>query len=136
RLPCVRASLASTARLLLAAECATDLGARGTNIDVCDATIRTNDGEEFLHLANIGRENRRRKALSYAVMQCQRVVEVGILHDVEDRREGFIQDRTNLFRHLDQRGLHIIGLGMWLHAEAVAAGYPSAKLSRLCKRFL
>src|SRR5438309_316930 len=69
-------------------------------------------------------------------MQCQRLVEVGILHDIEYRREGFIEDWTNLSGHLDQRRLNIIRGGMWFHLKAVAAGYPSAKLPRLCKCFL
>src|SRR5439155_24895613 len=63
-------------------------------------------------------------------------VKVGILHEVEDRREGFLQYRTALSRHFNQRGPGIMSGGIWHRLDTAAADNLSAKLSGLCQDFL
>src|SRR5688572_16508926 len=48
RLPAVRAGFAAAAGVLLAAECATDLRARSTDVDVGDTAIAASCGQEAL----------------------------------------------------------------------------------------
>src|SRR5262245_8103260 len=60
RLPCVRSGLASAAGLLLAAEGAADLGARGADVDVGDPAIAAGGGQESFCMLQPLRKERRR----------------------------------------------------------------------------
>src|SRR4051794_32538975 len=57
RLPRIGARLAAAARLLLAAEGAADLGPGRPDVDVRDAAVRADGGEELLRLAQVVRED-------------------------------------------------------------------------------
>ena len=54
RLPSVGPGLAPATGFLLAAKRATNLRARWSYVDVCDAAIRADHVEEFLHLMHVG----------------------------------------------------------------------------------
>ena len=86
--PSVGAALPATPGLLLAAEGAPDLGPRGPHVDVGDAAIGPDSGEEALDLAQVVAEDRGREALGNAVLQRDGVVEIPVAQHVEDRREG------------------------------------------------
>src|SRR5689334_21351761 len=56
-LPRIRTRLTAAARLLLAAECPADLGARGADVDVGDTAVRTVCGHEALGLTDVRGED-------------------------------------------------------------------------------
>src|ERR1700722_14252090 len=66
-LPRVRTGFPSAAGLLLAAERATDLGARRADVHIRDATIRL--GQEALGLAQVVGEDGRRKTLWHVIVE-------------------------------------------------------------------
>ena len=70
-LPAVGAGLAAAAGLLLAAERAADLGARGADVDVGDAAVGALRRDEQLGLAQVVGEDRRRQALRHVVLQAR-----------------------------------------------------------------
>src|SRR5208282_5049922 len=90
-LPGVGARFTAPAGLLLAAEGAADLGARRTDVHIGDAAVRAARRQEQLGLAQIIGEDRRRKALLDGVLPCDRVAEIAVFHDIENRREGLAQ---------------------------------------------
>src|SRR5262245_8840348 len=63
RLPAVGAGLAAAASILLPAEGAADLGARGANVHVGDAAVAADRREELLGVLQAVGEDRRRQAV-------------------------------------------------------------------------
>src|ERR1700682_2734129 len=108
-LPAVGARLAPSSGLFFAAECAADLGSGGADVDVGDTAIRSGRRQETLGLAQIERENRGGKPGPDRIVQPDRLVELGISHDIKNRRKGFPQHRASLVRHFTQRRPRVIG---------------------------
>src|ERR1700704_4875454 len=109
-LPAVGACLPPSSGLFFAAECAADLGAGGSDVDIGDAAVRSRRRQEALGLAQVEREDGRGKPGSDRIVRPDRLVELGIPHDIENRRKGFAQHGAALFRHFAQRGTHVIGI--------------------------
>src|SRR5690606_23191136 len=74
--PRIRARFPATAGFLLAAEGAADLGARGADVDVGDAAVRTGRRQEALGGLQAASEDRRRQALRHVVLHRDRVVQL------------------------------------------------------------
>src|SRR5215469_14661459 len=74
-LPGVRAGLAAAAGVLLSTERATDLGSRGTEIDVGDAAVAARGGEESLCALQAIGEQRRGQAVGRSVLLGDRLTE-------------------------------------------------------------
>ncbi len=84
--------LAAAAGLLLAAERAADLGARRADVHVRDTAVRALVRQELLGVQQVRREDRRREALRHFVVPRDRVVQLLVLDEVENRREGLVVD--------------------------------------------
>src|SRR5918994_449515 len=123
-LPGTRAGLAATARLLLASEGAADLGAGRADVHVGDAAIGPRDGDEGFGLAHVAGEDRGGQACADPVVQADRLMEVAVADDVEDRGEGLPQHGAGLLGHLDQGGADVEG------AVAAGAGHAAAAVDR------
>ena len=91
--PAVRAAFAAAARLLLAAERAADLGARRADVDVGDPAIRSRGRKEPLGFAQVVGEDRRGQPCGTPLLQRDRLVEIAVAQDVEDRRERLLAGR-------------------------------------------
>ena len=130
-LPGIRAGLAAAARLLLAPEGAADLGAGGADVDIGNAAVRSDGGDELFHLAHVGGEDRRRQPLAHAIMQRDRLIEAGIFHHIKDRRKGLFRHRPGLAWHFDQRRTDVTGRRAFGDIDAFAAGNCSTMLSCL-----
>ena len=81
------------AGFLLAAECATDFGARRSDVHIGNPAIGAARRQEGFSLAQIVGEHRRRQTLRNGIVQLEYCIEVAILDDIEDRREGLAFDR-------------------------------------------
>src|SRR5690606_18359323 len=89
-LPRIRARLAATAGFLLAAEGAADLGAGGADVDVGDAAVAAGGREEGLGGLRVLGEDGRAQALRHVVLHLDGLLQLAVLHHVQDRREGFL----------------------------------------------
>jgi len=63
-------------------------------------------------------------------MKLERLVEIAVLHHVEDGGEGFLQNDARLLRHLDQSRMRVIGVCV-AAVEARSANHLAAELLRL-----
>src|SRR5690606_29893515 len=88
--PRIRARLAATAGFLLAAEGAADLGAGGADVDVGDAAVAAGGREEGLGGLQVLGEDGRAQALRHVVLHLDGLLQLAVLHHVQDRREGFL----------------------------------------------
>src|SRR5712671_7977846 len=109
-LPAVGARLAPSSGLFFAAECPADLGSGGADVDVGDAAVRSRRRQETLGLAQIEREDRGGKPGPDRIVHPDRLVELGISHDIKNRRKGFPQHGAGLVRHFTQHGTHVVGV--------------------------
>ena len=100
-LPGVAARFAAAAGFLLAAEGAADLGAARADVHVDDAAVRTGRRAELLRLADVAGENRRRQPLRHAVVDGDRLVEVAVAHQIQNRRERFLLHDRRVGADLD-----------------------------------
>src|SRR5690606_27188217 len=96
------AGLAAAAGLLLAAEGAADLRARGTDVHVGDAAVAAGGGEESLGRAHVEGEDGGGEALRHRVVERDRLVEALELEEVEDRRERLLAGDRHVGHRLDQ----------------------------------
>ncbi|QTK81409.1 Hypothetical protein AT6N2_L0496 [Agrobacterium tumefaciens] len=121
-LPGIRTGFTSTPGFLLTAECAADFSTRGTDIDIGDAAIRAFRRQEPLGLLNVASEDRGGKSGGDSIMRVDRLVEIAVLHDVEDRGERLFQNGANLLGHFNQCWFYVIGICR-TRIHAVAAVY-------------
>src|SRR5215470_8561615 len=89
-LPGVGAGLAAAAGLLLAAEGAADLRPAGADVHVHDAAVAAAGRHETVGLAQVGGEDAGGEALRHAVVDRDGVLELAVLHSVEDGGEGLL----------------------------------------------
>src|SRR3546814_7284225 len=135
-LPRVGTGFAAAAGFLLAAEGTADLGPARADIHVDDAAIAAHRRHEGLGLAQVGGEDAGGESLRHPVVERDGVGEVAVLHDVEDRREGFLAHRLALLRHLDDGRLNVIGGAIFARQRAAAADHLAALPRRLLQRLL
>ena len=91
-LPGVRARLAAAASGFLAAEGAPDLGPRGGNVDVDNATVGALGPDPLEEVAHILGEEGGAQPLLDLVVPCDGLVEALALEDVDDGGEGLAVD--------------------------------------------
>ncbi|KAF1783560.1 HECT domain [Phytophthora cactorum] len=95
-LPCVTARLATATSLLLAAKSSTNLSTTGSDVDVHNATVRSQRSRPLEDCCLVLREQRRRQTLRDGVVLLNRLLKSLKLQRVQDRRKDFFLDDLSI----------------------------------------
>src|SRR6266568_226116 len=120
-LPAIAAAFPSSAAFLLASKRPAYLGSAGAAVDIGDAAITAPPAQELLGFAHVVGENGGSQPLADRIVQRERLGEVPVRNQVEQRRKGFLLNNGKIVLRRRQAGRHVAAARIFAPLQTLPA---------------